>query len=108
MKTPNRNTIMSRNPNSYSRELVVNDRDVAVVVQNQMRSKYGISYDFDFPPRTLPKQEWFNENWSHVHGYQFSKSNKPDVFYFAKAEDHKNMVKILEEVRNGKSVFDFV
>ena len=98
---------MSRNPHTYSDQIQVEEPAEVLSLQLHLRAKYGLSYDYDFPPRTAPGEEWFNPNWFHefaTYDYRWNQVS-PHIFYFAHIEDFAQALLLIDKVR--KSPEDF-
>ena len=92
---------MSRNPHTYSDQIQVEEPDEVVALQTYLRSKYGLSYDYDFL-----SEEWFNPNWFQDHAtydYRWNKMSS-DIFHFAHVEDFAQALLLIDKARESRKV----
>jgi hypothetical protein len=95
-----------RNPHAYSEQIQVEEPGEVVALQTYLRSKYGICYDYDFPARTAPGKEWYNQNWFQDHATYDHRWNKmsSDIFHFAHVEDFAQALLLIDKARKSRKV----
>jgi hypothetical protein len=99
---------MSRNPHTYSNQIQVESTCELRTLQTYLWSKYGICYDYDFPPRTAPGEEWYNPNWCQefaTYDHCWKKMSS-DIIYFAHVEDFAHALLLINKAKAEGRPFD--